>query len=168
MELSTLKAILEVWDIEIPKLNDKDAIDERIKAQKLMHLLQNKLYKTDMFYGYNMYVHGPYSPGLSQSYYKLAENSKTHSKKLAVSVVKKIKIIKNECDDFSRKNGIDDYVLALEILGTTLFFAKGYSRPERVVEAVTTAKPKLKGKEKLIQMALDFLQTKDYLPSKAA
>lgn len=168
MELSTLKAILKVWDIDIPKLNAEDGINERIKVQKLMHLLQNKLYKTDMFYGYNMYVHGPYSPGLSQDYYKLAENSKTHSKKLALSVVKKLNSIKTECDDFGRENGIDDSVLALEILGTALFFAKGYSRPERVVEAVTTAKPELKGKEKLIRIALDFLQTKNYLPSKAA
>ncbi len=165
MELSVLKALLERWHIEIPKLDREDGLSERIKAQKLVHLLQNKLYKADLLYGYGMYIHGPYSPGLSRDYYELAaRDSDISSGRLSEEVTDKVDEIRTDCEDFRREGELDE-VLALEILGTTLFFAKGYSEPERVVAAVMTAKPKLKGREEEIKRALTFLTSRGYLRS---
>jgi len=166
MELSVLKALLEAWDINIRKLGEEDGLDERIKAQKLMHLLQNKIYKADLLYSYGMYIHGPYSPELSQDYYELAardEDQSVLAGKLSNEAEKVVKEVKAECENFRRKRELDE-VKALEILGTTLFFAKGYSERERIVAAVTTAKPELKGREKEISQALAFLKNKGYLP----
>jgi len=166
MELQVLKALLEAWGIDIPKLAQEDGLDERIKAQKLVHLLQNKIYKADLLYGYGMYLHGPYSPELSQDYYQLArENESIEAKPLSDKAKVKVEEIKSDCHEFMKANNIDSDVLALEVLGTTLFFAKGYSESERVVAAVTTAKPRLKENEKHIRKALSFLQDKGYLQS---
>jgi len=160
-----LKAILNVWGIDCEKLKGTGnaSIGERIKVQKLMHLLQNKLCKSDAFYGYNMYLYGPYSPTLSRDYYELVETKDIQAKPLKESARKAIAGIQTEANEFATEHSMTE-VRALELLGTTLFFAKQYSRPEKVSEAVRTVKKAISRTQ--IKAAHQFLSEKDYLPQR--
>ncbi|OPX21244.1 MAG: hypothetical protein B1H03_07225 [Planctomycetales bacterium 4484_113] len=164
MDKGLLRAILDVWEIDYPKL--KTSINERIKVQKLMHLLQNKLFGSDTFYGYNMYLYGPYSPTLSQDYYELAENPAAHApKQLKKSAVKHIEQVKDDARTFAEEHSMRE-VRALELLGTTLFFAKQYSKPDKVVTAVRTVKKTFNSST--VKAARQFLVDKGYFRPRAA
>lgn len=159
MELSTLKAILEVWEIDIPKLNDENAIDERIKVQKLMYLLQNRQRRSQ--YLYNIYIRGPYSPSLSQDYYELASKpSKIATGSLPEGMSTHLNIVKRDATEFSKMLDSVDDVASLELLATALFFSRHYSTESKIVEAVQSIKPKFNREQ--IQSALSFLVQNSY------
>jgi uncharacterized protein YwgA len=42
---------------------------ERLESQKVQYIAQ--VFKVAPFYNYNLYIHGPYSPGLADDLYKL-------------------------------------------------------------------------------------------------
>ena len=50
-----------------------EGIDNRLRLQKAVYLGQ--LFGVDLGYRYSWYVKGPYSPSLTQDYYKLAEST---------------------------------------------------------------------------------------------
>ncbi|MCD6283073.1 hypothetical protein J7J84_05660 [bacterium] len=159
MELSTLKAILKVWGIQIPKLNAENGIDERIKVQKLMYLLQGR--QKSLRYLYNIYIRGPYSPSLSQDYYDLASRlSEITAGSLPEDTRVNLETVKRDADEFSKMLDSVDDVASLELLATTLFFGKHYSTESKIVEAVQSIKPKFSREQ--VQAALNFLVQNDY------
>jgi len=66
---------IEVLDLFLRELGEDssiDGIDNRLRLQKAVYLGQ--LFGVDLGYRYSWYVKGPYSPPLTQDYYKLAES----------------------------------------------------------------------------------------------
>ncbi|MBI5253635.1 MAG: hypothetical protein HY930_04465 [Euryarchaeota archaeon] len=47
-----------------------DLFNHRLKLQKYIYLARK--YGLDLGYNYNLYIRGPYSPGLADDYYKLS------------------------------------------------------------------------------------------------
>jgi len=156
MKLTLLKAILDVWEIDYPKL--KTSPNERIKAQRLMHLLQNRLFGFDTFYGYNVFTREVWSPHLSQDYLELAENLDNYKPaQLKRSAVKKIKQVREDAQKFAEENQMSE-TRALEVLGLTLFFGKQYSKLSKVVTAVRTVKPSFRKAD--VENAYNLLKEK--------
>lgn len=50
----------------------EESFDTRFRIQKYVFLA--KFYGLDMHYAYSLYVRGPYSPELTQAYYKITED----------------------------------------------------------------------------------------------
>ena len=161
MELSVLKALLEAWNVDTSKLarKDEDGLNERIKAQKLVYLLQNRVGK--YFYQYNIYVHGPYSPSLSQDYYELASKpSEIATGSLPKDTRAHLNTVKRDAIEFSKMLDSVDDVASLELLATALFFSRHYTTESKIVEAVQSIKPKFSREQ--IQAALNFLVQNSY------
>ncbi len=154
MELSVLKALLEAWNIDISKLASReDGLNERIKAQKLVYLLQNR--KRKCFYQYNIYVHGPYSPSLSRDYYELARSSSKVQSSADSALVREAKSLFQKVRKFKTPdNAALSVVSILELLSTTSFFADRFSSRERVKQAVRRIKPNFTDEQ--VEAALGF------------
>jgi hypothetical protein len=67
---------IEVLDLFLEELGEDrsiEGIENRLRLQKAVYLGQ--LFGVDLGYRYSWYVRGPYSPPLTQDYYKLAEST---------------------------------------------------------------------------------------------
>jgi uncharacterized protein YwgA len=67
---------IEVLDLFLRELGEDpsiEGIENRLRLQKAVYLGQ--LFGVDLGYRYSWYVKGPYSPSLTQDYYKLAESA---------------------------------------------------------------------------------------------
>lgn len=65
---------IEVLSLFLKELGEQstiEGIDERMRLQKAVYVGQ--LFEVDLGYRFSWYVRGPYSTGLTQDYYKLAE-----------------------------------------------------------------------------------------------
>lgn len=62
-------AVLDAYLRELGQTSAIDSKDDRLRVQKAIYLGQ--LTGVDLGYRYNWYVHGPYSPTLTQDYYAL-------------------------------------------------------------------------------------------------
>lgn len=169
MDISILKAILERWNIEPERLiaNDGDGLNLRIQVQKMMYLLQNRLFHADVLYSYGMYLHGPYSPELSRDYYMITASTISTSVN-AANAVDQAGAVLYDLSDFVDTNSQLSPVEAAELLGTALYFFKRYRTIERTAQAIYTVKPKLKNKHVEISEVILFLNERCYLRDKQA
>lgn len=65
---------IQVLDLFLSELGEQfaiDSLDDRLRLQKAVYLGQ--LFDVDLGYRYSWYVKGPYSPSLTQDYFKLKE-----------------------------------------------------------------------------------------------
>jgi uncharacterized protein YwgA len=72
-----LALILNRLDIDFSTIEND--IDVRKKIQKSIYILQLEKFDFNLGYRYNLYLAGPYSPELSDDYYKLAADSTMYS-----------------------------------------------------------------------------------------
>lgn len=83
---------IEVLDVFLRTLGEDPSIkglDDRLRLQKVVYLGQ--LFGVDLGYRYSWYVKGPYSPSLTQDYYKLAEATNPSGKVLRPDLAEKLK-----------------------------------------------------------------------------
>lgn len=124
---------------------DISKFDERLKIQKIIYLLQYS--GLSLGYGYNWYVRGPYSPGLTQTIYSISEDESIFEESKNLRFHDHDDIVSN-LDDFKVKLGekIND-VNYLEVLASLHYINKvtfsGKGSEKNLKKKLREAKPSL-------------------------
>ena len=104
----------------------------RLRIQKYVLIAQHM--GLDTKYGYNLYIHGPYSPDLAAEYYRLAENPNTYETESRENLPGQFRQ-----DDFlTTVHGRD--VRWLEVATTLIDMHREHHSTERLVKHVANIK----------------------------
>ena len=147
----------------------KDSFDDRLICQKKIYLLQSL--GTDLGYTYNWYVHGPYSPSLTNYVYNNLEvlsSNDFSGYNLSTSAEKNIKVVNSLLED--RRS---DFEIAswYEVLASLLYIFNNReswkidSEEKTLYHTLTEQKPKYN--EEQCEYAFNTLQTRGFIRAEA-
>jgi uncharacterized protein YwgA len=91
--MSKVSSYLRALDID-PQMNN---FSQRKRLQKLGFLLQE--WGLDLPYRFTWYIHGPYSPGLTQMLYEISQTKDTEAEGLTPDELTRLKKFKNFLGD---------------------------------------------------------------------
>ena len=152
-QMSRLFASLSVLSID-PKM---DTFSERKRVQKLVYLL-DKVFGLDFGFRYNWYLHGPYSPTVTETIFDVVERGQiveTSPDVLSVADYRNIERMKSFLGKDIDSNDRLELLVSLHFLMQRAK-AKGVSQKD-VIAFLKVKKPYFTDKE--ILEAIDRLQT---------
>jgi hypothetical protein len=130
-----------------------DSFDERKRTQKVVYLL--KQFGADLQFGYNWYLHGPYSPQLTRTLFNPAESEVRSVRKLGPDELQIVNKARNFlADDFYS-------VDSLELIVSLIYLIKhgpreGYDSKRSIVQYLRSKKPQFSNDE--IERAWDKVE----------
>ena len=142
----------ELGNIDI----DISTFNNRKKLQKTVYILSKMGLKFN--YPYNWYLHGPYSPTLTEDAYELSRNKayyddeikKYHFKQNAQDIINKFKEL------FQDKMNDEEW---LELIASLLFLQDNYrATGEKLKHILLQKKDKFREKQELVDEAIDFIK----------
>lgn len=153
--MSHKQTVLQLLIKEYPWLeNATDSFIQRKVLQKTVFILQEM--GLPLGYGYNWYLHGPYSPALAEDAYELEVNKKHFEAEIGdykFTAKKELKRFRELfCDHLTDE-------LWLEIVSSLLFLKKyyGYNEAKDLEKHLLAKKPKLKRHLVTVDRAIVFV-----------